>query len=144
MNTITIVKQLFDEFASKVGSLPESDLSNIARGTHELVIRVTKKKRPQKNSQALTAGRTEEILAQLNKCVSRKEGLVVLSRSVKTKKELEQLAKFLDVFVLKKDKAEQIKGKIVEATVGAVLRSVAIQGKKHHDHHMHSNSTPHS
>jgi hypothetical protein len=32
-------------------------------------------------------------------------------------------------FLLKQDKADEIKAKIIESTIGAILRSNAIQGK---------------
>ena len=54
----------------------------------------------------------------------------MLSATFRSRKELEQFAKFLEVMVLKQDKVDHIKNKIIEATIGAVLRSNAIQGKE--------------
>lgn len=77
----------------------------------------------------LAAAEKVEILSRLNECDSREEGHAIISDALKKKSELEQFARYLDVLVLKQDKVDQIKDKIIESTVGATLRSKAIQGK---------------
>jgi DNA polymerase III gamma/tau subunit len=69
-----------------------------------------------------------DIVANLTACPNRAEASKFLERGFETKKILEQLARHLDVAVLKQDKTETLRDKIIEATVGARLRSEAIQG----------------
>lgn len=59
---------------------------------------------------------------------SRDEAFTFLNSNFKTRKNLEIVARFLDVSFLKTDKFETLAEKIVEATVGARKRSEAIQG----------------
>ena len=49
------------------------------------------------------------MLKRLQQCQSREDGLAILSETFKRRKELEQLARFLEVMVLKQDKADRIK-----------------------------------
>ncbi|MCP4485933.1 MAG: hypothetical protein GY820_01190 [Gammaproteobacteria bacterium] len=79
----------------------------------------------------LSEDKKESILKELQSFNTREDGALFLTRELLNKKELEQIAKSLDILVLRQDKVEQIKDKIIEATIGAVLRSNAIQGKKH-------------
>ncbi len=69
-----------------------------------------------------------DILAKLTASASRAEASKFLDDSFGTKKALDQIARHLDVVVLKQDKVETLRDKIIEATVGARLRSEAIQG----------------
>lgn len=52
-----------------------------------------------------------------------------LSRELKTKSEFEKFARHVEVAVMKSDKLEKIRDNIIESTVGAKLRSDAIQNK---------------
>jgi hypothetical protein len=133
MNSSKLIKFLLENLASQIGRLSEEDQAKIDEGTHELTLTITKKKSTQSVIQELSDNQKEELLKKLQACNSREDGLALLAESLKNKKELEQFAKFLDVLVLKQDKAEQIRDKITEATIGAVLRSNAIQGKKHNN-----------
>lgn len=69
-----------------------------------------------------------ETVAKLTASASRSEASKLLEDSFATKKALEQIARHLDVVVSKQDKAETLRDRIIEATVGARLRSEAIQG----------------
>ena len=110
--------------------MSEADLLKIVKGTHELSIKITKKRSTPKVTDEVSNSQKEEMLKRLQQCQSREDGLAILSKTFKSRKELEQLARFLEVMVLKQDKADRIKSKIIEATIGAVLRSNAIQGKE--------------
>ena len=129
MISLEIIKTILEEFAKQALRLSESDIQKIEKGTHELSVKLVKKKLSPSESDDVLITRKEEILFRLQNCISREEGNKVISEGLKNKRELEQFAKHLDVQVLKKDAIDQIKDKIVEATVGAILRSNAIQGK---------------
>ena len=68
------------------------------------------------------------IVEKLTASMSRTDAAKFLDEGFGTKKALEQIARHLDVAVLKQDKVEMLRDKIIEATVGARLRSEAIQG----------------
>lgn len=70
-----------------------------------------------------------DIVAKLTGAVSRSDASKFLEDGFGTKKALEQIARHLDVLVSKQDKAETLRERIIEATVGARLRSEAIQGR---------------
>ncbi len=129
MDSPKIAKIILEALAKQLTQLSEPDIDKITNGTHQLSIKLVKKKVEQLDSKQLTEIQKEELLSRLNNCVSRKDGHTIVSEVLKNKKELEQFARHLDVLVQKQDKLEQIKDKIIEATVGAVLRSNAIQGK---------------
>lgn len=69
-----------------------------------------------------------DIVAKLTEAANRSDASKFLDDSYGTKKVLEQIARHLDVVVSKQDKAETLRDRIIEATVGARLRSEAIQG----------------
>ena len=66
---------------------------------------------------------------KFKECSTREDGFVVLSQYMNDKKTLTEFARMLDISVLKQDSVDKIKEKIIESTVGAVIRSNAIQGK---------------
>lgn len=69
-----------------------------------------------------------DITARLAMVSSRAEASEYLEKNFGTKKVLEQIARSFDVVVSKQDKTETLRDRIIEATVGARLRSEAIQG----------------
>lgn len=69
-----------------------------------------------------------DIVAKLTEAVNRSDASKFLDDNYGTKKALEQIARHLDVVVTKQDKTETLRDRIIEATVGARLRSEAIQG----------------
>lgn len=129
MDSANIIKVILEELAEQVSQLSASDIKNIESGSHEISVKLIRKKSNQAGGKELSESEKEEVLSRLNRCKSREEGHSVISDALKNKNELEKFARYLDVLVLKQDKADQIKDKIIEATVGATLRSNAIQGK---------------
>lgn len=129
MNQLKIIKLILNDLADQITHLSEEELLKIGEGTHELTVKIAKKKLVKNRANTLSDNKNEEFLKLLQGCQSREEGLILLTENLKYKKEIEQFARFLDVLVFKQDKVDLIKEKIIEATVGAVLRSSAIQGK---------------
>ncbi len=116
-----VFQHILTEIVTQIGRLSNSDFEKINDGTYEISINVKKK---------LSDTVKKETISQLNDCKSREAGIAILTSAFKNMKELEQFAKSIDVLVLKQDKIDHVREKIIEATVGAVLRSNAIQGKK--------------
>jgi len=130
MSSKMVIKLLLEDLVNQIDRLSEADILKIDEGNHELTLKLTKKKYASKSAKELSINQKRDLLKRIQECQSREDGRVILSRTLKNKTELEQFAKFLDVLFLKQDKVDQIRDKIVDATVGAVLRSNAIQGKK--------------
>jgi hypothetical protein len=74
----------------------------------------------------LTIENMQVIENELKYIDTRENGNILLKNYLKNKNEAEQFAKFMHVFILKHNKIYII-NKIVEATVGARLRSKAIR-----------------
>jgi hypothetical protein len=68
------------------------------------------------------------IVVELRQLESREEGSRLLGRAQLTKKELEELARLMDLPVSREDDAERLRQKIVEESIGARLNSQAIRG----------------
>jgi hypothetical protein len=129
MDSVSLIKILLGDLANQIGQLSKVDIKKIENGTHELSLNLVKKKGVQSDNKKFPLNQMEELLKHLNECESREAGHAIISKSLKNKNELEQFARHLDVLVLKQDKVDHIKDKIIEATIGATLRSNAIQGK---------------
>jgi len=109
--------------------MPDSDVTKLEDGDYSISVKIVKNK-PQTESNLKTNElNKDEILKRLQECKTREEGNEILTNNINSKKDLEVLARFLEISVLKQDKTDQIREKIIEATIGAILRSNAIQGK---------------
>jgi uncharacterized protein YjiS (DUF1127 family) len=69
-----------------------------------------------------------ELPDRLRKLVSREEGMDLLDSLGLTRKDLERLARYMDLPVLREDDAARLRSKIVEASIGSRLNSQAIRG----------------
>jgi hypothetical protein len=69
-----------------------------------------------------------EVVAQLRHLGSRDDGFALLLALQLTKRELEELARFMDVPVVREDDSAQLRRKIVEESIGSRLNSQAIRG----------------
>ena len=125
-----VIERLLKEIAEQVASWPNENFRGIETGTHKVVIKLQKKKSSAKKATNLPDNLLDDLAKRLQTCQSREDGELLLASSLKNRKELELLARHLDVHVLKRDKVNQIRINIVEATIGAILRSDAIQGTK--------------
>lgn len=124
-----IIIKFMEEIVIELNCLPEGDVAKLESGGYSISLKVVKNKGNVSSDKEITESLKNEILTELKACKTREEGNIVLSKFLNTKREAESFARFLDVSVLKQDKADQIKEKIIEATVGATIRSNVIQGK---------------
>jgi hypothetical protein len=113
--------------AAAVERMSDEELARLNEPGTEIEIKVLRRRAKEELS---PEGRLDlvEILAKLTAFANRADASNFLEGAVETKKGLEQLARHLDVAVLKQDKTETLRDKIIEATVGARLRSEAIKG----------------
>lgn len=130
MDARKLIQQVLADIGRELGSLSDDELQKLAEGGYSLSVKVVRARQRPTQTDNFPQEEKEQLVKDLAQAETREDGLQVLEDSIRTRKALELLAKHLDVSVLKQDKVEEIREKIVEATVGARLRSQAIQGKR--------------
>ena len=128
-----IIKTWLSSIITIIDDMSEDDIQKVSSGNYRLSLTVIKSDIKKAKKSALPhVGSSDypEIIEKLNLAKTRDEGVKVLEDYFKNKMELEKFAKHIDVAVMKSDKVLKIKESIVDATVGARLRSGAIQGKE--------------
>lgn len=131
MKDYKTIKLLFNELADSISFLSDSDIEKLVSGEYQIAIKVQRKKNLI-NSMAISDSKSSEyenILSDLNLIENREAGAKFLNERLKNKVNFEKFAKFIDVAVMKSDKIEKIRENIIETTIGARLRSEAIQNK---------------
>ncbi len=128
MNTKNLLLSFLDELIIEVESLSDIDIKKLESGEYKFSLKLVKKQSSNKTDTELTDSIIDDVLLELKKCADRESGYEILNKNFKNKKELEAFAKASDVFILKQDKVDTIKDKIIEGIIGASLRSLAIQG----------------
>ena len=130
MSKAKILTVLFRELQDAVLELNEGELEKIISGEYQFVLKVVKKRiGTSAKISPVDDFSYSELLNLLNQCESREQGNELLSRELKTKSEFEKFSRHVEVAVMKSDKLEKIRDNIIESTVGAKLRSDAIQNK---------------
>lgn len=122
---ISIILELLSK---AVQNLPDEELEKIALGTHSIEVKITRNRSNTKVPSETDPINPQEIAKQLESFTDRIIAGNYLRNSASSKKSLEFLARHLDIALSKQDKAEDLVNKIIEATVGAKLRSSAIRG----------------
>ena len=129
MSYKNLLVRFMSEIANGLESLSESDLKKLDSGSFSIEFRVVRKKEQTQETVSLSQKDADEILDKLRACQDRDSGYELLKASLKTKKDLERFAKHIDIYVMKQDKVEKIRDKIIEGVIGASIRSTVIQGK---------------
>jgi hypothetical protein len=110
--------------------MSETELDRVLSGDCDLGSVESKRSiRSAPDSELFDSTRFERIVAELSLSESRTDALAILTSKLKSKKDLEIVARKLDIPIIKSEKAEALQEKIIEATAGSRLRSKAIQGK---------------
>lgn len=121
---------LFRELQDAILELGDADIDKVISGDYHFSLKVVKKKNTSLSKTILVDKFSfNNLLDLLNQCESREQGNELLSRELSTKSEYEKFARHVEVAVMKSDKLEKIRDNIIESTVGAKLRSDAIQNK---------------
>lgn len=128
MKSKHLLASFFDEILKEIDNLSEPDIKKLESGEFSLNLKVIKKSLLKNKPQEVTETDSDFILEELKSCKDRERGHELLASKFKTKKDLEQFAKLADVHVMKQDKVDRIREKIIEGIIGASLRSTVIQG----------------
>jgi hypothetical protein len=122
-----IISKFLSELIKDIESLSENDIKKLDSGEYSLALKILKKNQSQEVKVGLDEEKAKKVLEELKNCDNRDLGYEVLKSNFKNKNELEWFAKQIDIFVMKQDKVDKLRDKIIEGTVGATLRSSAIQ-----------------
>jgi len=122
-----LVASVLRRLATVVERMSDDDLARLNEPGVEIEIKVLRRRI---KNDLVSEVRLDlpDIVTKLTASANRADAAKFLDDGFEAKKTLEQIARHLDVVVLKQDKAETLRDKIIEATVGARLRSEAIQG----------------
>lgn len=129
MNTSSfLVASALRRLAAALERMSDEEIARLNEPGTEIEIKVLRRR--SKDEELTPGARLDltDVVAKLTAAASRSDASRFLDDSFGTKKALEQIARHLDVVVSKQDKAETLRDRIIEATVGARLRSEAIQG----------------
>lgn len=126
-----IIADLLRELSKRVNALDDQAFGRLLRGDAQVEIKIctTVQDKRRLKKEIISDSRMSEILSVLESMDSRDKGYKILKEECKTKDDLIRLSKYLDLPVLKSDKVEQIRERILEATIGYRIRSAAIQGR---------------
>lgn len=131
MSSKRAIHNLMLSITKLVNGLSDKELEILESGNFELVLKASETKTAKASTVvSLDENSIKQIIRRLDSVKSREEGLEIVESTLNNKKELEVFARYIDVAVMKSDRIDTIKNNIVDATVGAKLRSGAIQGKE--------------
>jgi hypothetical protein len=135
MNEKDTIAKLLHLLADSIEQGSPTDVEALLTGRATLAITTTPpateqpgKREPQKQGHASKRD-LPALVDQLRQLSSRDDGLTLLNQEQLNKKELEELARCIDLPVVRTDDAERLRQKIIEETIGARLNSQAIRGR---------------
>ena len=124
INIITIFRRISDA----IDSLTEDEISKLSDPQYQVEVRAVRRRIKDDLATSLNSLDVDDIIKELSIHGTRLDAQSFLDLKCPSKKTLEQIARKLDILIVRQDKAEALRDKIIEATVGARIRSQAIQG----------------
>lgn len=126
MSSEHILKILLSRLSEIIASLTDEDIQKILDGTYE--IKFVKARTTTEQNEYIPPFNADEIIEKLKASGSRESAKEYLEdQHVINKRDLEVIARKLDIPLVKTNKVEDLRNKIIEFTVGAKLRSQTIQ-----------------
>ena len=126
--TETNILIVFRRIAEALNTLSEDELKRLSEPLYTIEVKAVRRRAKEEPSQLLPGSSAEDAISQISALSSRQEAQALLDSKFSSKKVLELIARTLDIPINRQDKVEDLRDKIVEATVGARIRSQAIQG----------------
>ena len=120
------ILKLLQLIQKELNNLSEDEIDSLLSGEAKLELIIKSKLKRKSIETNIDLHKLESELRELN---NRDAGINLLAKTFSTKEELEKFARQLDLPVLKGDKVDLLRKKIVEATIGYKLRSDSIQNK---------------
>lgn len=115
--------------SSALFRLSPDDLNKLVDPSYDLEIRIIRR-RVKDESGSSSVADVSSVVEKLTGFSSREDAASFLDSNYSSKKPLEQIARFLDIAVTKKDRVDGLRDKIIEGTTGARIRSEAIKGSE--------------
>lgn len=122
--------RVLQRLVDTVERLSEDDFSKLGDGSFNIEIRLTRKRSKEESSTPTHDADLANVIEKLIAFPNREEAQQFLDANFSTRKSVEPIARKLDIPISKQDKVETLRDKVIEATVGARVRSQAIQGGK--------------
>jgi hypothetical protein len=126
------IARLLRQLAEELCALSDIDYRDLLDGKLRLALLHKNTANPSKKRRGAVHADEHafaEIAAELQRLSDREAGVSLLHQRCSTKVSLERLARCLDLPVRREDTAENLRDRIIEATIGFRLRSQAIRGK---------------
>lgn len=123
------IARLLRRLAETLEKTPEADLEALLSGRARLVVSPAGADRRSPRQKRTPSKKITELVAKLRDLRSREDGLALLRTMRLNRRELEELARLMDLPVLRDDGSERLVQKIVEESIGARLNSEAIRGQ---------------
>jgi len=123
-NALFVLRRLIEA----LDSLSEEELKKMSDPQYSIEFKAIRRRSKDESKLLFTDTNAEEAITQLSMFSSRQDAQAMLDGKYPSKKVLEVIARKLDIPITRQDKVEDLRDKIVEATVGAKIRSQAIQG----------------
>jgi len=123
------VVTLFRNFARQIEAMDEVTLNRVLEGGFRIDTDLPRKSRRAKGQSACSEEQLRELKATLSKIDSHEEAKLAISDSLGSRAQLVSFARALDVPTPRNSTSEEIKDRLVEATVGFRVRSAAIRGR---------------
>ena len=118
----------FRRIAEAIDSLSEEELRRLSDPQYSIEVKAIRRRIKDDSSILPPDTSAEDAIAQVTALPNRQDAQALLDAKFPSKKALEIIARKLDIPIIRQDKVEDLRDKIVEATVGARIRSQAIQG----------------
>lgn len=119
---------VFRRLGEALDALSEDELKKLSDPQYVVEIKAIRRRAKDDTNLFPPDTSAEEAIAQITSLPSRQDAQALLDSKFSSKKALELIARKLDIPIIRQDKVEDLRDKIVEATVGARIRSQAIQG----------------
>ncbi|MDR5739867.1 MULTISPECIES: hypothetical protein [unclassified Caballeronia] len=123
------LRAAFRRIAEALESLSDEELKKFSDPQYSIELRAIRRRTKEEPSSPVPGISADEAIGQITALSSRHDAQALLDEKFPSKKALETLARRLDIPIVRQDKVDDLRDKIVEATVGARIRSQAIQGK---------------
>lgn len=124
INILTVFRRL----SNALDSLSVDELKRLSDPQYSVEIRAVRRRSKDEPTAVPTDTNVEDVIKEITALGSRQDAQALLDSRYSTRKALEPIARKLDIPIVKSDKVEVLRDKIIEATVGARIRSQAIQG----------------
>ena len=123
------VVALFRNFAKQIQAMDEVTLSRVLEGGFRIDTDLPRKPKQTRKQSACSDEQLSELKAALSEIDSHEEARLVIGNSLRSRAQLVSFARALDIPAPKNATSEEIKDRLVEATVGFRVRSAAIRGR---------------